>query len=47
MLDSYLIKNGTLVSILDGRERKADILVERGMAGFPLPLYSHWRPGQP
>ena len=31
MLDSYLIKNGTLVSILDGRERKADILVERGI----------------
>ena len=28
MLDSYLIKNGTLVSILDGKEKKADILVE-------------------
>ena len=31
MLDSYLIKNGTLVSILDGKEKKADILVERGI----------------
>ncbi len=31
MLDSYLIKNGTLVSILDGKEKKTDILVERGI----------------
>ena len=31
MLNRYLIKNGTLVSILDGSERKTDILVEDGM----------------
>ena len=31
MLKSYLIKNGTLVSILDGSEKKADILVEDGI----------------
>ena len=31
MLKSYLIKNGTLVSILDGSEKKADILVENGI----------------
>ncbi len=31
MLKSYVIKNGTLVSILDGREEKADILVESGI----------------
>jgi len=28
---SYLIKNGTLLSILDGSEKKADILVENGV----------------
>ena len=31
MLKSYIIKNGTLVSILDGSEKKADILVENGV----------------
>lgn len=31
MLNSYLIKNGTLVSILDGSEEKKDILVENGV----------------
>ena len=30
-MDKYLIKNGTLLSILDGSERKADILVENGI----------------
>lgn len=30
-MDSYLIKNGTLFSILDGSERQADILVENGI----------------
>lgn len=31
MLKSYIIKHGTLVSVLDGREEKVDILVENGM----------------
>ena len=31
MLRSYLIKNGTLVDIHDGSEKKADILVENGI----------------
>lgn len=31
MLNSYLIKNGTLMSILDGSEKKTDILVENGI----------------
>lgn len=31
MLHSYLIKNGTLLSILDGSEKKTDILVENGI----------------
>lgn len=31
MLNSYLVKNGTLVSILDGTEVKKDILVENGV----------------
>ncbi len=31
MLNKYLIKNGTLLSILDGSETKADILVENGI----------------
>ena len=31
MLKQYLIKNGTLLSILDGSERSADILVEDGV----------------
>lgn len=31
MLNSYIIKNGTLVSILDGSEEKKDILVENGI----------------
>ena len=30
-MDRYLIKNGTLLSILDGSERKADVLVENGV----------------
>ena len=30
MLNRYVIKNGTLMSILDGSEQKADILVEDG-----------------
>lgn len=30
-MDRYLIKNGTLLSILDGSERKADLLVEDGV----------------
>lgn len=30
MLDSYILKDGTLVSIMDGSEKKADILVESG-----------------
>ncbi|MBO5495999.1 MAG: hypothetical protein J5967_01225 [Oscillospiraceae bacterium] len=30
-MDRYLIKNGTLLSILDGSERKADVLVENGI----------------
>lgn len=30
MLNRYVIKNGTLLSILDGTEEKADILVENG-----------------
>ena len=31
MLDKYLIKNGTLLSILNGEEKHADILVEDGI----------------
>ena len=31
MLEQYVIKNGTLVSILDGTEQKKDILVENGI----------------
>lgn len=31
MLNSYIIKNGTLISILDGNCLQADILVENGM----------------
>ena len=31
MLNRYLIKNGTLISILDGSEKKADVLVEDGV----------------
>lgn len=31
MLAKYIVKNGTLVSILDGSERKTDILVENGI----------------
>lgn len=31
MLNRYIIKNGTLVSILDGTEEKKDILVENGI----------------
>ncbi len=31
MLNRYIIKNGTLVSILDGTEEKKDILVENGV----------------
>ena len=43
MLKSYLIKNGTLVSILDGQEEQADILVENGVVtrigkGIEAPL---------
>lgn len=30
-MDRYLIKNGTLLSILDGSERRADVLVEDGI----------------
>ena len=30
-MDRYLIKNGTLLSILDGSEQKADVLVEGGV----------------
>ena len=30
MLNRYLIKNGTLMSILDGGEEQCDILVEDG-----------------
>ena len=30
MLDSYILKDGTLVSSMDGSEKKADILVESG-----------------
>lgn len=30
MLSSYVLKNGTVVSVMDGRERKTDILVEGG-----------------
>ncbi|MBQ1467242.1 MAG: hypothetical protein IIZ27_02075, partial [Solobacterium sp.] len=31
MLDKYLIKNGTILSILNGEEKHADILVEDGI----------------
>ena len=31
MLKKYLVKNGTVLSVLDGSERKADILVEDGI----------------
>ena len=31
MLNSYIIKNGTLISILTGNCRQADILVENGV----------------
>ncbi len=31
MLNKYLVKNGTLLSILNGEEKKADILVENGI----------------
>ena len=31
MLKKYLIKNGTILSVLDGSEKKADILVESGI----------------
>lgn len=31
MLKKYIVKNGTLLSVLDGSEQKADILVENGI----------------
>lgn len=37
MLDQYIVKNGTLLSIADGSEKKADILVENGTISTVAP----------